>query len=80
MAVKTFGAVVVANIHDRLSRNRRNVNDRTRGDFTSNDAESGGEKRFTGHPGHGILRQNGVEDTVGNLVSDLVGMSFRHGF
>ena len=37
-------------------------------------------KSFAGYAADGIVSEAGVEDGVGNLVGDLVGMAFRYGF
>ena len=37
-------------------------------------------KSFAGDAAGGIVSEAGVEDGVGNLVGDLIGMAFRHGF
>ncbi len=34
---------------------------------------------FTGNVGIRVLRNDGVENRVGNLVADFVRMAFRHG-
>ena len=49
-------------------------------DFTGqNDALRSGH-RFAGDARFGVLREEQVDDGVGNLVGDLVGMAFRNAF
>ncbi len=50
------------------------------GDFSGDDDQAGGGKRFAGDAAEGIFGEAGVEDGVGNLVGDLIGMAFGYGF
>ncbi len=43
-------------------------------------AEAGGGEGFAGDAAEGIVGQAGVEDGVGNLVGNFVGVTFSHGF
>src|SRR5579862_4851894 len=47
-------------------------------DFSRDDREARGDERFAGDARDRILRDDGVENAVGNLVGDLVGMTFSH--
>ena len=47
-------------------------------DLAGNDHQAGGGKGFARHTAEGILREAGIEDRVGNLVGDLIGMPFGH--
>src|SRR6202043_1238199 len=44
------------------------------------DYEAGGGEGLAGYAAGGIFGEAGVEDGVGNLVCDLVGMAFGYGF
>ena len=39
------------------------------------DADAGGDQHFAGHAPCGVLRQNGVENGVGNVIRHFVGMT-----
>ena len=51
-----------------------------RGDFAGHDDEARRTEGFGGNAGEGILLKAGVENGVGDLVRDLVGMTFADGF
>ena len=53
-----------------------NVHVGGRGDFSRHDRHARGHQRFAGDAGFGIGSQNRIEDRVGDLVRDLVRMSF----
>ena len=46
------------------------------GDFAGNDHQAGGGQRLGGDAAVGILLQAGVQNGVGDLVGNLVGMAF----
>jgi hypothetical protein len=48
--------------------------------FACEDDELGGRQRLARDARFGILRQEQIDDGVGNLVGNLVRMSFGHGF
>ena len=48
------------------------------GDFASDDYESGADEGLAGNAGVGVLAEEVIEDGVGNLIRDLVGMPFRN--
>ncbi len=50
------------------------------GDFAGDDDEAGGAEGFAGDAGHGVLTEHFVEDGVGDLVRNLVGVSDGDGF
>src|SRR5258708_22809256 len=50
------------------------------GDLSDHDAQALGDGGFAGDPRIAVLRQHAVEDRVGNLVADLVGVAFSHRF
>ena len=45
-------------------------------DLPHHQDHAGGRSAFAGYPGHGVLFQNSVQHRVGNLVADLIRMSF----
>src|SRR5208282_2491906 len=50
------------------------------GYFSGDDDQSGGGEGFAGDAAGGVFGEAGVEDGVGNLVGDFIGMAFGHGF
>jgi hypothetical protein len=50
------------------------------GDFAGHDHHAGLDQGFAGDPALGIRGQDGVEHRVGNLVRDLVGVTFGDRF
>ena len=69
----------VADIADGRARDFLKVDDRVGRNFAGQHDEAGRDQGFTGDAAFRILRQNGVEDRVGNLIGNLVGMSFGYG-
>src|SRR5678815_1784044 len=69
----------VADVLDDAARQRRNVDIRVGRDLTRDEREAGGDKRFARHARLLVLRKNGVEHRVRNLVRNLVRMSFGNG-
>ena len=69
---------VVADVADRLAHDRLDVDVGLGGDFAGDDRQAGGHHRLAGHPGVGILLEQGVEHRVRDLVGHLVGMTFGH--
>ena len=80
VAVEAGRGAVVADAPQGLSGHGGDVHIALGGDFAHDQHHAGGGGALAGHPRHGILGQNGVQDAVGNLVTDLVGMTFRDGF
>ena len=77
-AIETLGPVVVANVENRLTRHRRDIHHGRGRDLAGHHAQTSGQEGLTGDASVGVLRQDGVEDTVRDLVSDLVGVAFGH--
>src|SRR5580700_9276459 len=50
------------------------------GDFAGDYYQAGGGQSFAGDAAAGIVGEASVEDGVGNLVGDLIGMAFGHRF
>ena len=49
-------------------------------DFAGKDDKIGCRERFAGYAGFRILREQGIQNGVGNLVADFVRMAFGNGF
>ena len=50
------------------------------GNFAGEDDEIGRGERFASDAGFGILREQGVQNGIGDLVADFVRMAFGNGF
>ena len=50
------------------------------GDFAGDDRDAGLDQRFAGDARALVLRKDGVEHGVGDLVGDLVRVAFGNGF
>ncbi len=77
IAVESLVFAVVADLDDRLARDRLVIDLRRARDFAHHQRESGIATRLQRHARHRILRQQRVQYAVRNLVADLVGMTFR---
>jgi hypothetical protein len=67
---------VVADVEDDLARQRFEVDPGAGGDFAGDDGDTGLDHGFAGDAGALVLRQDGVENGVGDLVGDLVRVAF----
>ena len=67
--------IYIADFADCFLGNCLVVNHCLGGDFTADQTEIGGDHGFAGHTGVGILSQAGVQDRIGNGVSNLVGVT-----
>ena len=79
VVVESPGGVAVADILDDFANDIRNLDVGLGGDFTGHEGNSGSQNRLAGYPGILVFGYQRVEDSVGDLVGDLVRMSFRHG-
>ena len=73
--VEARGRVVVADPADRGADQARDVQVALGRDLAGDDDHAGGGHDLAGDPGVPVLAQDGVEDVVGDLVADLVGVS-----
>src|SRR5690606_12508952 len=80
LAVEAHAAIVVADVEDGLADDVGVVDHGIGGDLAGDHRHAGVDHDLTGHAGLGVLRQDGVEDGIGTVVGDLVGMAFAHGF
>src|SRR5690606_18944676 len=76
--VNAIVGVIVANSLDGVARDLNVIHVGGGGDFTRQHEQPGVAQRFGRHAGIWVLSEDGVENGVGNLVSDLVGMTFGH--
>ncbi len=70
--------VRVTNLRDDIANQLLDIDVGTGRDFAEDQHESGRYRGFACHAGIRILREHGVKHRVGDLVTDLVGMPFRH--
>ena len=77
--VKAHFGIVVTDIADGAADYGRQISVPLGGDFAANERHARGHERFTGHMRVGILLKKSVEDGVGNLVGDFIGMTFGDG-
>ena len=80
IAVETVIGVRIADPVDHAARDVLYVHVRFRTDFTGHDDQPRGAERFAGYFRIGIVTKKFVEDCIGNLIRNLVGMSFGHRF
>jgi hypothetical protein len=80
VAVEAVEGVVVADGLDGATDYLLEVDVGLGGDFSGDDYQAGGGEGFTGDTAIGVFGEAGVEDGIGNLVGDLIGMAFGYGF
>lgn len=51
-----------------------------RGDLPGDEAKPRIDDGLTGNPAGRILAEEGIQNRIADLITDLVGMAFRHGF
>ena len=71
--------VVVADVLNHLARQFRNVHVRRGGDLPGDHANAGGNEHLAGNAAGWVVRENRVEDGVGDLIRHLIGMAFGDG-
>ena len=79
VAVEAVFGPVVADVNDHVPDDFGDVHIAAGGNFAHDHDHTGGGAGLAGHPAHGVLLQDRVQNRVGNLVADFVGMSFRDG-
>ena len=80
VAVEAVLRAVVADFHDLAAHDLLDGHIGGGGDFAHDQHHAGGGGAFAGDVGVGILRENRVEDGIGNLVADFIRMTLGHGF
>jgi len=70
--------VGVADVADHVAHHLLVVDRAPRGDLAGDDGQPRGDHRFARHAAAGILSEEGVEHTVGDLVGQLVRMPHAH--
>ena len=69
----------IADPSDRLTDKPRNIHIRLSRDLTRNDHKARRNQRLTSHTATRIVSQDSIENSIRNLVGDLVGMPLRNG-
>ncbi len=77
--VKAVGGIAVADLVHGAADDVGDVHVAFCGNFAHHGHHPGGGDGLAGYPSIGVLGQNGVQNGVGDLVTDLVGMSFGDG-
>ena len=77
--VETIRRVGVADFLDGLADDLLEIDVAAGRDLTGDQRQARRDERLAGHAGSGVLREDGVENRVGNLVGDLVRVPFRDG-
>ena len=80
VAVEAVLAAVIADVPDHIPGDLVDVHIAAGGDLAHDVDQAGAGRGLTGYTAHRVLGQDGVQNGVGNLVADLVGMTFGHGF
>ena len=79
LPVKAHFGAVVADFLDGFADDLRQIGIALGADFTGDDGHAGRHEGFASHTGVGILFNQCIEDGIGNLVGNLIGMTFGHG-
>ena len=80
VAVDAEGVIRVADALERVARDFGVVDLRLGRDLTCDNAQTGGDERFAGHAAVRVLREDRVENGVGDLVGHLVGVTHGYAF
>ncbi|MNV49895.1 hypothetical protein D3C71_1418680 [compost metagenome] len=72
--------MIVADLHDRIPRNGRNIDVRRGRNLAGDQNEPRRDRHLAGDPSVRVLFQYGVQNGIRNLVADFIRVSFRNGF
>lgn len=79
LEIKALGGVVVTNILDGIADDLLVVEAGLGGDLTKDHDHAGLGGRLARNLGEGVVLQAGIEDGIGDLISDLVGVALSYG-
>lgn len=79
LVVKTLGRVIIADVLDGVTDNLLVVKLGLSGDLTKDHDHTGLGGSLASNLGEGVLPKASIEDSVGNLISDLVGVTLTDG-
>ena len=80
VAVKAVFRAVIAYLAHGLAHDGGDVRIAVGGYFAKDGHHAGGGGAFAGHAGHFVVGEDGVQNRVGYLVAELVGMTLGDGF
>ena len=80
VGVEAVESVVVADGGDDAANQTLEIDVGLGGDLAGNDHQSGGRQRLGGDAAVRVLLQAGIENGVGDLIGNLVGVAFGNGF
>jgi hypothetical protein len=78
LVVETLGRVIVTDVLDSVTDNLLVVDLGLGGDLAEDHDHAGLGGSLASNLGHGVLGQAGVEDGIGNLIGDLVGVTLTY--
>jgi hypothetical protein len=78
LVVEALGGVIVTNVLDSVTDNLLVVDLGLGGDLAEDHDHTGLGGSLAGNLGQGVLGQAGVEDGIGNLIGDLVGVTLTY--
>ena len=78
--VKSIVRVGITDPLHRPTDNGRDIGIVGGGDLSHHRHHASGSKGFTSNMGGRVMGNDIVQNSIGNLVADLIGMSFRHRF
>ncbi len=79
LAVETDVGGGIADIHDHLAHQLLEIHPGGGGDLAGHDGDTGLDQGLAGHTGILVPRDQGIEHGIGNLIGNLVRVSFGHG-
>jgi len=79
VGIEAVDRVVIADGSDHAAYQRLEIDIGACTDFSCNHYQTGRGQGFAGNPAMRVLVQTGVENCVGDLVGNLIGMSFGYG-
>ena len=80
IAVKAVLGAVIADLTHHLAGDLGNIHIAGGGDLTHDMDQTGGSGGFTGHAAIGVMRQNGIQHGIRDLIANFVGMTLGDGF
>ncbi len=80
LVVNPVLGIVIADTLDRIARHLDVIHMRIGGNFTGQNNQTGVAQRLRSYAREGVLGEDGIQDCIRNLVSNLIGMAFRNRF
>ncbi len=76
--IEAVQCIVIADRRDRSAHQALEVDVSLRCDLAGDDHQAGAGQRLAGHAAVGVLREAGIENRIGDLIGNLVGMPLGH--